>query len=287
MIKITRIPSDAEAITRLRVEGRVTERTAGELANACASGLADGGQLLLDLRGVLYVDPAGAQTIAALSEGRVTPVGGSRLVNALLGAHGPGDAGAADAGDAAGEEPATVEDVVRSQGARLLAVARRMLGDEDAARAAVRDAFGSCLDARGAFADDAPLVLRLRRAVVAAAARRIRSRRRSPEPSVEELMPRFDEDGHRCTAPSRLVLPDDEDARRAAVQRCLDRLPPSIRAVLVLRDVEGLDAAETAAALATTVRNVKHRLHRARTALRTLLERESLGAGEARPPDES
>jgi RNA polymerase sigma-70 factor (ECF subfamily) len=43
--------------------------------------------------------------------------------------------------------------------------------------------------------------------------------------------------------------------------------------VLVLRDVEGLDTAETARALGIGPDATKMRLHRARQALRTLLER--------------
>jgi RNA polymerase sigma-70 factor (ECF subfamily) len=41
----------------------------------------------------------------------------------------------------------------------------------------------------------------------------------------------------------------------------------------VLRDVEGLDTAETAAALGIGADAAKMRLHRARQALRTLLEK--------------
>jgi RNA polymerase sigma-70 factor (ECF subfamily) len=51
----------------------------------------------------------------------------------------------------------------------------------------------------------------------------------------------------------------------------IDELPESYRTVLLLRDIEGLDTGEAAAALGLTPNAVKIRLHRARQALRTLL----------------
>ena len=64
---------------------------------------------------------------------------------------------------------------------------------------------------------------------------------------------------------------------RAAVRKAIECLPASYRTVLVLRDIEELDTDETATALGTTCNAVKIRLHRARQALKTLLDRELLG----------
>jgi RNA polymerase sigma-70 factor (ECF subfamily) len=58
------------------------------------------------------------------------------------------------------------------------------------------------------------------------------------------------------------------------VRRCIDLLPESYRSVLLLRDIEDLDFVEVAAMLATSPNAVKIRLHRARQALRSLIERE-------------
>lgn len=52
----------------------------------------------------------------------------------------------------------------------------------------------------------------------------------------------------------------------------LERLSPDAREVILLRDVEGLSAAEVAEALRITVDAVKSRLHRARAALKRELE---------------
>lgn len=57
----------------------------------------------------------------------------------------------------------------------------------------------------------------------------------------------------------------------AALDRALSTLDPDNRAVLVLRDVEGQSAQETADALEMSVPQVKSRLHRARAMVRAAL----------------
>jgi RNA polymerase sigma-70 factor (ECF subfamily) len=69
---------------------------------------------------------------------------------------------------------------------------------------------------------------------------------------------------------------------RDAVAAALDTLPPEAREVLVLRDLEGLSAAEVAAVTGLSVAAVKSRLHRARAALREALR--GLVGGEAAEP---
>lgn len=58
---------------------------------------------------------------------------------------------------------------------------------------------------------------------------------------------------------------------RAVVQKALDTLPEKYRAVFVLRDMQHLTVAETAAALELTVPAVKTQLHRARLQMREQL----------------
>ncbi len=68
--------------------------------------------------------------------------------------------------------------------------------------------------------------------------------------------------------------PDDAASHRemgAALDRALRALDDTAREVIVLRDVEGLSAAETADVLGTSVDAVKSRLHRARSELRSQL----------------
>ena len=56
------------------------------------------------------------------------------------------------------------------------------------------------------------------------------------------------------------------------VRRCISQLPETYRIVLLFRDIEGLATEETAKILDTSTAVVKTRLHRARQALRSLLD---------------
>ena len=58
------------------------------------------------------------------------------------------------------------------------------------------------------------------------------------------------------------------------VRRCIDQLPVMYRSVLVMRDIEELDPQEVAEIFAITPNAAKIRLHRARQALKTLIEKE-------------
>jgi RNA polymerase sigma-70 factor, ECF subfamily len=63
------------------------------------------------------------------------------------------------------------------------------------------------------------------------------------------------------------------------IQAAADALPPRQREVFLLRDVEGWDPAEVAAALELSAGNERVLLHRARAKVRAALERE-LGEGQ-------
>ncbi len=71
-----------------------------------------------------------------------------------------------------------------------------------------------------------------------------------------------------------------------AIERAIASLPMPQREVLVLRDVEGMSAAEVGEVLGLGERAVKSRLHRARLALRTLLA-PYVGTGERHAPGPS
>jgi RNA polymerase sigma-70 factor (ECF subfamily) len=60
---------------------------------------------------------------------------------------------------------------------------------------------------------------------------------------------------------------------RAEVERAVELLPPAQRAVITLRDVEGMAAAETCQLLGLTEGNQRVLLHRARSGVRRALER--------------
>jgi RNA polymerase sigma-70 factor (ECF subfamily) len=75
--------------------------------------------------------------------------------------------------------------------------------------------------------------------------------------------------------PCRLAAPDDDAETReltTALDTAIAGLDEKYRDVIVLRDIEGLSAAEVAEVLGITVEAVKSRLHRARGEVRARLE---------------
>jgi RNA polymerase sigma-70 factor (ECF subfamily) len=168
------------------------------------------------------------------------------------------------------------EACVRAHCGRLLLVARRILRNEEDAQDAVQEAFLAAFKDIGRFEGRSLLSTWLHRIVVNTALLRLRHRQRHPEQSVENLLPHFGDDEHQVDPPAPW-----KDAPEAGLQRqearelvhgCLNKLPEIYRTVLLLRDIEGMDTDETARLLDTSSGVVKTRLHRARQALRTLLD---------------
>lgn len=188
--------------------------------------------------------------------------------------HGVDDEAALLAGLRAGEETAFAELVGRYSG-RLLAVTRRLLNQEQDAQDALQDAFLSAFRGLANFDGNSSLATWLHRIALNAALMKLRTRRRKPEQSIDELLPTYLGDGHRRDpGPAWRALSSDAERAetRELVRRAIAQLPDSYRVVLVLRDVEELDTAAVAEHLGIEVGAVKTRLHRARQALRTLLD---------------
>ncbi|HUR82406.1 MAG TPA: sigma-70 family RNA polymerase sigma factor [Thermoanaerobaculia bacterium] len=175
-----------------------------------------------------------------------------------------------------GGDPAAFETLVRRYMAVLLRVARRFMRSEEDARDAVQDAFISAFRSIGSFAANAQLSTWLHRIVINACLMRLRTQRRHPEEDIEEYLPRFREDGHQLPPSEQWVETAEtileREELRGVVRSAIDKLPDTYREVLLLRDLEELSTEEAAEALHVTPNAVKVRLHRARQALRTLLD---------------
>lgn len=166
------------------------------------------------------------------------------------------------------------EELVISLTPKLLATARRFLQDESDACDALQDAFLSAFRAMHSFAGESKLSTWLHRITVNACLMKLRARQRRSERSIDDLLPAFRADGHSATPEREWHMPSEvlsPEMRRRLVD-AVDELPDAYRTVLMLRDVEGLDTAETAAALGVSENAIKMRLHRARQALKTLLD---------------
>ncbi|MGH7856239.1 MAG: sigma-70 family RNA polymerase sigma factor [Candidatus Binatia bacterium] len=175
----------------------------------------------------------------------------------------------------AGEEGAYRE-LLTLYGGRLLAVARRILRNEEEARDALQEAFLQAFRALPRFEGQSRISTWLHRIVVNAALMKIRSKKARPEEPIEPLLPTFQVDGH-----STVDFREWEDGAerqlertetRQLVRAAIERLPDTYRNILILRDIEELDTAEVAELLGITANAVKIRLHRARQALRGLLD---------------
>jgi len=162
---------------------------------------------------------------------------------------------------------------------RMLAVARRMLGNEEDANDAVQDAFLSAFKAIDRFEGNAQLGTWLHRIAVNASLMKLRSRkRRNNEISVEALLPAFKSDGHPTRMPTAWTFTSDElaerDETKHRIRELIESLPADYRDVVLLRDIEELDTRQTSQILEISESAVKTRLHRARQALKALLEQE-------------
>lgn len=92
------------------------------------------------------------------------------------------------------------------------------------------------------------------------------------EPAVERS--RFTGTGHWAVLPR--AWPEDRllaNETRSVIEHAIERLPPSQRMVITLRDVEGLTAEEVRNALELSETNQRVLLHRARAKVRGALER--------------
>jgi RNA polymerase sigma-70 factor, ECF subfamily len=167
---------------------------------------------------------------------------------------------------AGGDLRAFGELVVRHQD-RVYGLALHLLRDPSESEEVVQETFLAALEKLSTFRGDAAFGTWLHRVAANAAL--------VGEP-VEELLPRFDADGHLLQAPGhdwskRADEQLSDQQLRRGIAAAVQNLPDDYRIVFVLRDVEGLSSEEMAALLGISVAAVKSRLHRARLALRAKL----------------
>ena len=168
------------------------------------------------------------------------------------------------------------ERLVREYGGRLLVVSKRLLSNHEDALEAVQDGFLSAFRSLDSFDGRSQFSTWLHRIVVNASLMKLRSKRRCPEQSIDDLLPTFLADGHQAAPAAPWRRSGYENAEKKELQTIvrskIESLPDSYRIVLVLRDIEELDTETVAQMLEITPGAVKVRLHRARQALRTLLD---------------
>lgn len=168
-------------------------------------------------------------------------------------------------------EPRALAELVDHYGARIYNFAARMCRSDEDAKDILQETFLATMRGAAGFRGEARLSTWLFR-IAANACRKMR-RHGKFEPahhlSLDEMMPGPGDDVARpAEGPEAALMRSDV---RARLEEAIAALPPPYRAVLILRDLEGLSTAETAEALSLTEITVKVRLHRARLALRKAL----------------
>jgi RNA polymerase sigma-70 factor, ECF subfamily len=174
-------------------------------------------------------------------------------------------------------DPTAAEDLVAAYGDRACRLATRITGNAPDAEEAVQDAFLSVIRKIDTFRGESAFGSWLYRIVANAAYERCRRRRRRGiDVSLDSLLPAFDENGRHVAPVTDWSMSVDDPTRqmelRMVLSAAIEELPADYRAVVLLRDIEGLSHQEIAETLGLTVVNVKARVHRARLFLRKRLE---------------
>lgn len=168
------------------------------------------------------------------------------------------------------------EQTVKAYGGRMLNTARRIVSNEDEARDCVQNAFLQAFRHIDRFEERASVGTWLHRIVVNEALMKVRKRTTRKEESLDDLLPTFDAQGCRLDQNMGALRSAEEiiagQESRHHVRQAVSQLPDIYRSVLVLRDLEGYSTQETASLLEMPIGTVKVRLHRARAALKKLLE---------------
>jgi RNA polymerase sigma-70 factor (ECF subfamily) len=170
-------------------------------------------------------------------------------------------------------ETALYEILMRRYNQRLYRVTCAILRDSAEAEDVIQDAYVRAYQHLDQFAGTAPFSTWLTRIAVNEALRRLHLRRRSTQFEVI-----YDGDETMSDAESNVPERSPDPEQRASIaelgrllEEAVLNLPEQYRAVIMLRDVEELTTAETAASLDLTEDNVKVRLHRGRAMMRDRL----------------
>jgi RNA polymerase sigma-70 factor (ECF subfamily) len=182
----------------------------------------------------------------------------------------------------AGDEAAFME-LIRELNPSLLRVARMFVPTSALAEDVVQETWLAVLNGIDRFEGRSSLKTWIFRILTNTAKTRGERERRSVpfstldpeeggfEPAVERS--RFTGTGHWAVLPR--AWPEDRllaNETRSMIERAIERLPPSQRTVITLRDVEGWTAEEVRNALELSETNQRVLLHRARAKVRSALE---------------
>jgi RNA polymerase sigma-70 factor, ECF subfamily len=169
-------------------------------------------------------------------------------------------------------EGALYEVLMRRYNQRLYRVAISILRNEAEAEDVMQDAYVRAYTHLDQFAGQAKFSTWLTKIAVYEALARLRGRGR-----IEDLDLILETNVHIMTSVTKVTRDPETQAYdeelKVVMERAIDALPATYRSVFVLRAVEGINVAETAACLDLSPEAVKTRFHRGRSLLRQELQR--------------
>jgi len=170
-----------------------------------------------------------------------------------------------------------LEELVSRYESRVYSLAYRMLGNKEDAEDVLQDTFLNVVRSIDGFKSQSSFSTWLYRVAANAALTKLRQKSKR-EKSEGEFLDEVYSVREATHSESSMVDWSDgpadrllnEEARQV-MEEAITELPEKYRIVFVLRDVEGMPAAEVAKALDLSIPAVKSRLHRARLYLRNRL----------------
>jgi RNA polymerase sigma-70 factor (ECF subfamily) len=173
-------------------------------------------------------------------------------------------------------DEATFEQLVRQESPRLFRIINRIVEDQDEAQSLMQETFLQAFQRLDSFRREAKFTTWVYAIGINLARGSLRKSRRLTaldEAAVERMQPQFERgmfvDQTETWDPHKLA---ELSQRKDLVHQAIAQLPEDYRTVLNLRDIEEIDTGEVARILDISNGAVRVRLHRARQALRSLLD---------------
>ncbi len=180
-----------------------------------------------------------------------------------------------------GGETALFELIMRRHNQRLYRVARSIVRHDQEAEDVLQQAYVAAYTHLDQFAGDARFSTWLTRITIHQALGRVRQRTRLHEVDLDEGESKMSDLATGATSPEDAVSGRE---LQQLIEEAVDELPETYRTAFMLREVQQLSVAETAACLDISEENVTIRVHRARAMLRrSMLARVDRAATEAFP----
>ena len=169
------------------------------------------------------------------------------------------------------------EILVRRFGPQVLATAKRYLRSDADAADCFQDTFLAVFESIDKFEQRSKIGTWIRGVTVNQCLMRIRAQGRRQEEPIEHLLPVFNENGDRVHSDSSSRMSAigeliDTSQMTKIVREKINELPDTYRVMLLLRDIDGYSTREAAVILGINENAAKTRLHRARSALGSLLK---------------